>query len=244
MQLVLSNRSKPKKQDWIHAYKGLIKCANCGCAITAETKVKHYERTKRDASYTYYRCTRRKGPCDQPAITEQELEEMIYKNISQISIDKEVWDLGIKLLKAKNASEFEQHHKMKFQFEIELSKVDKSLEKLLELRLSEEITAEEYAGQKKVLIDKKLDLKEKIEDRDQSSSNWLELAENFFETAYRAKEIINSDDVEAKRELVRAVGGSNLFLKDKKLQFTFKKPYDVLLQPEVRSNVQGCSDSN
>lgn len=91
------------------------------------------------------------------------------------------------------------------------------LEKLLELRLSEEITAEEYANQKKVLIDKKIELKEKVEDRDHSSSNWLELAGNFFETAYNAREVMKTEDIEAKRELVRAVGW-NLFLRDKKLQ--------------------------
>lgn len=115
------------------------------------------------------------------------------------------------------------------------------LEKLLELRLSEEITAEEYANQKKVLIDKKIELKEKVEDRDHSSSNWLELAGNFFETAYNAREVMKTEDIEAKRELVRAVGW-NLFLRDKKLQFSFKKPYDVLLKPEIRSDVQALSN--
>ncbi len=243
VQIVLSNRGKPRNQDWIHTYKGLIKCSNCGCAITATTKVKHYKRTSRSASYTYYHCTRRRGKCDQSPVTEEELEKMLYANISRISIDKEVWDLGIKLLKAKNSAEFDIHHKLKFQFEIKLSKIDKSLEKLLSLRLSEEITADEYAVQKKILIDKKLELKEKIEDRDQTSSNWLELAENFFETAYQAREILESNDLEAKRNLVRSVGW-NLFLKDKNLQFSFKEPYDVLLQPEMRSDVQGRSDSN
>lgn len=238
MQNVLANRSKPRKQDWVHAYKGLLNCPECGCAITAETKVKNYKRTNRTASYTYYRCTKRRGKCSQSAITEQELEEMLREYIYKISIDKEVWDLGIKLLKAKHASEFEMHHKAKFQFEVELDKIDKSLEKLLEFRLNEEITAEEYSSQKKIFIDKKLELKERIEDRDHSTSNWLELAENFFETAFHAREIMESDNVEAKRNLVRTVGW-NLFLKDKKLQFSFKKPYDVLLQPEMRENVQG-----
>lgn len=45
------------------------------------------------------------------------------------------------------------------------------------------------------------------------------------------------------RELVRTAGW-NLFLKDKSLHFSFKKPYDILLQPEMRGNMQGWRDSN
>lgn len=238
VQEILKDRSKPRKQNWIHTYKGLIKCPECGCAITAETKVKHYKRTDRNASYTYYRCTRRRGFCSQPAITEEELEAMLRKYTSKISIDKEVWDLGIKLLKAKNASEFETHQKVKFQLETELNKVDKSLEKLLTLRLNEEITGEEYLEQKKIFMERKVELQQKVADRDKTTGSWLELAETFFETAFHAREIMESKDVTAKRDLIRAIG-SNLFLNDKKLEFSFKKPYDVLLKTSIRSNVQG-----
>ncbi len=243
VQAVLTNKSKPRKQSWIHAYKGLMKCSNCGCAITAETKQKHYKRTNRDASYTYYRCTRRRGLCDEPAVTEEELEEMIKNNVYRISIDKAVWELGIKLLKAKNKHELESTLDIRTRLELELSSIDKRLSRLLDMRLSEEITQEEYASRKKIFIERKLRLKEKVEDREQSANSWLELAENFFETAYQAREVMESNDIEAKRELVKTVGW-NLFLKNKKLQFSFKKPYDVLLQPEMRSDVQGRTDSN
>jgi site-specific DNA recombinase len=244
VQAILHNRSKPRKQDWTHIYKGLIKCSNCDCAITAETKKKHYKRTKRDASYTYYRCTRRKGHCEEPAVTEEELEQMIRENVLKVSIDREVWELGIKLLKAKNAKELELNIGRKEQLELELSRIERASSQLLTLRLNEEVTAEEYAQNKKILIDRKIKVKEKLEDRERSANNWLELAEGFFETAFNAREIMESDkNMEAKRELVRTIGW-NLFLKDKKLEFSFRKPYDVLLKPEVRHDVQGCSDSN
>lgn len=57
------------------------------------------------------------------------------------------------------------------------------------LPLNEEIAADEYAGQKRLLIDRRLKLKEKVEDSEETSMTWLELAENFFETAYRARTI-------------------------------------------------------
>lgn len=53
---------------------------------------------------------------------------------------------------------------------------------------------------------------------------------------------MDSDNYEAKRALVQSVG-YNLFLRDKKLEFSFKKPFDVLLKPEMRDNVQGWRES-
>lgn len=243
VQSVLDNKAKPRKQNWVHAYKGLIKCAGCGCAITAETKRKYYKRTDRIASYTYYRCTRRRGRCDEPGVTEPELEALLLENISKIVIDREVWALGIKLLRARNEKEFELHYKITEQLEKEIAVIDESLEKLLTMRLNEEITKDEYAKQKKNFIDKQLQLKEKLADREHSTSNWLELAENFFETAYHAREIMESEDMEAKRNLVKTVGW-NLILRGGNLEFSFRKPYDVLLKPEMRSDVQGQRESN
>ncbi len=161
---------------------------------------------------------------------------MFHKKISQISIDRKVWDLGIKLLRAKNAEEFVTHNKIRNQLNDQLVKIENRLEKLLSMRLNEEITSDEYASQKKIFVDKKVELKNKLEDRDQSTANWLELAENFFETAFHAREVMEGDNLELKRELVKTVG-YNLFLKNKKLLFSFKEPYDVLLKPEMRSSV-------
>jgi site-specific DNA recombinase len=243
VQDVLYDRTKPRKQDWVHAYKGLIKCSECGCSITATTKTKHYRKTKRDASYTYYHCTKKRGVCTQKPIQENELNGILTDYVSQIAIDKEVWELGIELLKAKHAQEFDNAIQAKKNFEKEKEKVDRDLERMLKLRLDEEITSEEYALQKKILIDKKLELNEKTADREQSTENWLELAEKFFETCVQARDIMIGEDIERKRNLVQAVG-SNLLLKDKNIEFSFRKPFDVLLVPSMRSDWQGWRESN
>ncbi len=242
-QEVLKGRSTPRKQSWVHAYKGLIKCGGCGCFITAETKTKHYKRTARDAAYTYYRCTRRRGRCSQPGVTESELEAMIADYVNKITIDREVWELGVELLKAKNSDEFDRQAEVRANAELELAKLDRTLQTLLELRLSEEVTADEYAAQKKKYIDQRIILKERLEDREQSTSRWLELAENFFETAFSAREILEKGDAKQKHDLVQTVGW-NLILGNGKLGFSFKKPYDALLQPALRTDVQGRRESN
>ncbi len=243
VQVILSKKGSLKTRDWVHIYKGLIRCGNCGCSITAETKKKFYKRVNRHASYTYYRCTRRRGVCKEPAITEEELETAMKENIEKIQINRDMWALGIKLLKAKYADEFILREKVKENLLSQIKKIDLKMEKLLNLRVNEEITKEEYSLIKSNLLNEKQDIKEKYEDDEHSSKNWLELAENFFETALQARNIINGEDMLEKRKLIRTVC-SDLFLKDRKLQFSFKKPFDVLLKPEMRSNMQGRMESN
>lgn len=245
VQDVLANKGKPRKRDWSnHAYKGgLIKCAECGCSITATTKVKFYKKTGNTGVYSYYHCSKRRGKCGQKPVKDDELELMLKGYISKVEIDKEVWELGIELLKAKHANEMQQIESARVRKQMEYNKVEKDLERLLEMRMSEEITPEEYIKAKGQLLDQRVALKEQLEDKEHSSDNWLELAENFFETAFRARSIMDGDDTEAKRALVHAVG-SNLLLRDGELEFSFKKPFDVLLKPSVRSDVQGRRESN
>lgn len=165
------------------------------------------------------------------------MDQMLFDQISRIQIDRDVWELGVELLKAKHADEMKLASKARERLHNEYEKAEANLERLLEMRINEEITLEEYSTMKKVFIDRKIEIKERMGDREHSSDNWLELAENFFETAYLARGIMEGDDIERKRDLIKAVG-SNLFLKDKKLHFEFKKPFDVLLKPRICEDLQ------
>lgn len=109
------------------------------------------------------------------------------------------------------------------------------------MRADEEITREEFIAQKELLLKEQAKLKELLEDSEGSAHNWLELAENFLNTAFHARDVIKSEDPEEKRDLIMSVG-ENFFLQDKKLEFSFKKPYDILLQPEYSTNGLGRQD--
>lgn len=235
---VLRDRSKPRKRTWEHTYRGLLRCGECGCAITAETKHKHYKGTNRDADYTYYRCTKKHGRCLQRAIKGDDLQDMFNKMVENISIDKEAWDLGVKLLRKKYEVELGQQDKIRQNWQRQYNSVKDRRGKLLEMRMREEITAEEYLQVKQDMLNEQANIKEKLDDEHGGSMQWLELAEKFFENCYQGREIMASDNSEAKKELIQTIG-SNLILKDKILGFTLKKPYDVLLKPQMRSDWQG-----
>lgn len=168
---------------------------------------------------------------------------MLKTDVSRIKIDREVWELGIELLKAKHQDEAKRSIELKQKYQHELEFIDKKLERLLQLRMDEEITSLEYAEQKNLIVDRQSELEEYLGDRKMESKHWLERAENFFETAFQARDIMEGEDMDRKRELVRSVGW-NLVLRDRKLEFSFKKPFDILLQPEITNDVQGCKDLN
>ncbi|MBI2344162.1 MAG: recombinase zinc beta ribbon domain-containing protein [Deltaproteobacteria bacterium] len=68
----LSWNKKPfKYSDKPFIFRGLIKCAHCGCPITSDLK---------KGKYIYMYCTKSRGPCEGLRIREEELLEQI-KNV-------------------------------------------------------------------------------------------------------------------------------------------------------------------
>jgi len=122
-------------------------------------------------------------------------------------------------------------------------KLQEKLNHLITMRANEELTKDEFIYQKNLFINEQARIKGMINDNENSSSNWLELAEKFLETSFQARDILLSDDLEKKRKLIMTVG-ENLLLKDKRLVFTFQKPFDILLKPTYHTDVLPRLDSN
>ena len=58
-----------------YAFRGLFKCGECDCSITAETHKGH----------NYYRCTKKKIPCSQKYVREENLNEQISSILQKVS---------------------------------------------------------------------------------------------------------------------------------------------------------------
>ncbi len=244
VQEVLHNKSKPKKlyQDW--AYAQLLKCGcGCGSSIIFETKRKFYKGTSRWAEYTYARSSKRCGKCNQAGILLEELERQIKEKLDDIVIDKETWKLGIKLLEAKYEREAKERANIIANRQREYQRLQDELDGYFKMRAREEMSAEEFQEKKKFIISEQTKVKEKMDEGIHNQRHWLELSEDFLNTAFQAREMILSDDLQAKRTAVHKIGW-NLLLKDKQLVWTYQKPYDVLLKPQARSNLRRGRDSN
>jgi len=243
VQDALQNRSKPKVNVWKHVYNGLITCGDCGCQISTSVKEKFYKRTNRTAIYTYHQCTHRRGKCKQEAITGKELDEMLIKNMAQISIDEETWNLGMDLFKAKHDEESGKLNKKLRYLQNQFKSAREQLSELVRMRARKELTQEEFMEQKEELLGEKKDFEEKIKDNDYSADNWLELCTKYLNNAFSVREVMEKGNPQEKKDLILDVG-RNLILKDGNLSFGFKEPYDVLLKPEYRTSLLPDFDSN
>ena len=236
VQKALMNRSKPKVTSWESKWNGLTYCGICGCAVTVSNKTKYYKGTDRKVTYSYAHCTHRRGNCSQPPIPISELERMITDAVSKITLDEEEWSLGIKLLKEKHKHETDQSLNQLKHHESEYHTFQEKLNRLVDMRADGELTREEFMGQKKNILDDIAKVESHINETKVSSRSWLELTEEYLNNAFHARDIMLEGTFEEKRRLLFFVG-ENLILQDKRLTFSFKKPYDILLLPEYRTSV-------
>ncbi len=238
VQAVLHNKAKPKKieNDW--PYAALLKCGcGCGASVIFETKRKFYKKKGRWAEYTYARSSKRCSKCLQRGINLDELERQLDEKIAPVTIDEKTWSLGIKMLNAKYESEAKERAQVVESRQRQYQRLQSELDGYFKMRAKEEMTAEEFTSKKKTILDEQVRLKEKIDDGLNGQRTWLELAEEFFTIAYQAREMLNSDNLEAKRKAVVEIGW-NVLLKDEKLVWTYKRPYDILLKPQYRSDLR------
>jgi len=232
----LNDRSKPKVEKWQREFVRLFRCGNCGCAITTSNKKKFIKKTREWKQFIYHHCTHRRGNCHEMPVTDADLKDILYKELEKIEIDKEVWQLGVDLVKAKYKKELEANKNQHYYFSVEQNHIRDKVQRLTEMRADEELTHEEYLEQKNKLISQLESLEAKTQDNNDTLKTWLELAEDFFNTAFQVRDIMLDGTPEQKQKVLAKVG-ENFILKSKMLTFSFKQPYDVLLKPEYRTDV-------
>lgn len=243
VQAVLHDRTKPKHTDHTHPLQGLLKCGECGCSICLTIKTKVLKSSGQSQKYYYLRCSRKRGNCNQKPIGLDEFDDMIKTQLIKIAIDQEVWELGIKLLKAKHQDQSNKNLDQLKKLHEQIQQQREKLSKLIDMRANNELDKSEFANAKEKVIIEQARINALITDNEDTIKNWAKNVEDYLNTAYEIRETMDSSDWERKTKLVRKVG-ENFFLKDKKIEVTFKKPYDVLLKTAYRTNGLGNLDSN
>ena len=219
VQILLGRKgkSRPKKHNF--AFTGFIRCGECGCLYTAETKQKHIKSTDEIRQYTYYHCTRRtkKINCTQrKAIREEDLKLQIEKELEKYTILPEFLEWALEGLNKKNDTEIEDRTKI---YEIQhktLVQTQKELDELTKMRYRQLIDDETFIKEQNELQTRITQFKEKLRETESRAEQWLELTEKTFNFATYARKAFITGGLELKKEILMALGKSPI-IKDKKL---------------------------
>jgi len=214
IQILLGRKGKPRPKTHIFAFTGMMRCAECGCLITAEEKIKH-QRNGNVHRYIYYHCTKRKNPnCAQEAIEVKDLETQIIKVLDSLEIPPEFHDWALKWLRTENEKEATDRNAILNSQQMTYDACVKKIDALIDMRAAGELTEAEFSEKKAVVSKEKARLQELLADTGYRVDKWLNEAERVFTFARDACKKFKTGDLEIKKAILSALG-QNLILKDK-----------------------------
>ena len=222
-EVVKLKSRKVKNNKYLFDFLGLVKCGECGGAITAEKHTKYYRRTHRTVEYIYYRCSKKKGKCSQKYIDKEEIEKQLKDIVLQASLPPFAAKKFLEWANKDVNGEKEKSSAIVSTYQLQLKETEEKTDLLLEGYLDKVISPEDYQKKKNELVEAKSLLNSKIKDISQNGVEWLEPFQEFVNSALSAHKIARAKNSCHDLSIMAKTVGSNFFLTDRRLSASFKK---------------------
>jgi site-specific DNA recombinase len=213
-----SENKSPKKP-----FLGLLHCASCGGAITAEIQKGH----------TYYRCTK-KGRliswCTQPYVRQEALDAEISGLLKPFGLRPDWASEMVALIEKEKKQAKQVAAEAAQEKAIEIDKVNQKLQRLLDSFLDALIDREIFTAEKAKLMGQKKVLEEQRAAHTVGRADWLEPFQRWVLTAKNTGEIAVSGSLQEKRDIASKIFGSNLVLDCKKARGSCVKPWSFIAE--------------
>jgi len=220
---IMADKSRPKKPSKAKAtFRGLLNCAECGCAITSEIQKGHQ----------YYRCTKKRGACSQGYVREEILAEQITDVLQKVSLPSFWADSMLAKIEAEREQDTQNGVAFAQNMKQEIDDLDVRLDKLLDTHLDGLIPKVEYVEKKQKILNRKIDVSEKMKDFEKKGNHRLEPMRLFILDSKQAGIIASGENFEDKKNFLKKIG-SNPRLAQRALHFFPKKSWEILLNSWV-----------
>lgn len=181
--------SRPKTRQF--ALTGCIKCAECGCAITAEFKTKR-SRKRGEAYYTYYHCSHRRDGrdyrCPQRSNIEgRALEQQVADLLSNIRIDNDFLEWARAHLKKDRQKEKSAQVCILDNLKRRINIEEKKCDRLFDLAVSDVITQADFERRQQTYKETISALKLELDRAEQQVAQANDTVEEAFNFAAGAK---------------------------------------------------------
>jgi len=216
----------------------LIECGYCGRPITGETKKKLTKAGEQE--YVYYRCARYHRPGHpRNRLREAELDAQMFVLFDTLRVEDDDFRQTIReeIRKSANWDQRSSAKKAK-ELQDELSRSREQQDRLLNLRMLEEITSDTYATKAQELRDQEAELKLLIERADRGRHEIIDLAIRAFELSQNLRTKWVTADYAEKRRILEIIC-LNWKLDGVSLVPTMRKPFDMLAEGLLRKECRG-----
>ncbi len=216
----------------------LIECCHCGHKITGELKIKKTKNGPRE--YAYYRCTKYNKPGHpRTRVTEAELDKQVLAMFAKMRVeDEKIRDWFRAVLASKTKDSQADTRAKHSELSRQLSLIKGQQDRLLNLRLEDQIDVATFNKKQVELRDRLASVKLQLDALDRSRDENAELASRVFELSQTLTERWVTADYSEKRQILEIVW-LNCRLDDATLCPTMRKPFDVLVKGLVSEKSGG-----
>lgn len=209
-----------------YVFRGLVKCADCGCSISSDRKKN---------KYTYLSCTKYHGNCSGMRVREEELIEQIKQAFKQLIVPEDVLADIQERLQKSHESKMAYHNQAINRVQKDYKLIQKQLDVLLDMRIKQSITQSEYDKKAKELKQQQYETEVKLKQYTKADQEFAITVSYLLNLSTRAYELFEFSKVDQKRQLIN-FALSNLQLRGRKLEYSFKKPFDAIASANLHSN--------
>lgn len=228
-------KSKPNSTGGLpYAYKGLVRCADCRCLVTFETKKQ---------KYTYGHCSQFKGHHGASYLREEVFTTQFENMLKKIVVPEDVAKTILDLINADRTTEIEGRNARLSSLTGELGRFENRIDRLYEDHLDGKIDENLYERKTKEYQATIANLKTQISTFELSESTRYETVSHLLEVAKNGYKLFSKLDYLGKRKLLKKVL-SNSELSGDLLLLKMKKPYELMAFCNDNSTWQGHEESN
>ena len=221
VQEVMRSRGKPRRgREHAFPFTGWLRCAECGCAITAQVQKGHH----------YYHCTKKKGPCPRKGyLREEKLLDRVKAIVGQLSLPDDWADNILRKLGEEETREQTENRAAVQHFEQAKQNIESKLSGLLDLKLEGVLDTGEYIAKKNQLVSRKAGIEQEIRDATQKQAHWIEPMREMILRSKQAKTLLHTENLSEIPAFLKTAG-SNWLLKGAAVRCEAKKGWRVLRQ--------------
>lgn len=200
-------------------YRGLLRCAQCGCSISPDRK---------KGKYVYYKCTQYHGKHGAKMLREEVITESLCDAFKRLQVPKNILNQIVDTLGKVHKDKIDFHNKHYDKLSKEYKGITKKMDNLYEDKLDRKISDDQYDRFHKKFRDQKEEISTRLERLQDAEDNYYITAKYLLDLSNRSYELFKSSEVEEKRQLLKLVL-SNLRIDDGKVLYDVQKPFNFIM---------------